>query len=174
MCSIVSLVTGTSWGTVGTVGVALIGVAGSQRGIYVTTPTRFNISIYNGTVRDWGGDGVAAFYAANSQLRNLRAYDNGGIGIRIGVGGTITACTVRDNSFGIVASRGSTITGCTATGNNSNGINTGNFSTISGCTAEGNGGAGIGIAKDSVITIDIPDYGPGCIGLTVSLELDRD
>ena len=28
MCSIVSLVTGTSWGTVGTVGVALIGVAG--------------------------------------------------------------------------------------------------------------------------------------------------
>jgi len=37
-----------------------------------------------------------------------------------------------------------------------------------------NGADGDGIIKDSVITIDIPDYGPGCLGLTVSLELDLD
>ena len=35
-----------------------------------------------------------------------------------------------------------------------------------------NGGAGIGIPKDSIITIDIPDWGPECADMTVHLELE--
>lgn len=37
-----------------------------------------------------------------------------------------------------------------------------------------NGGAGLTIEKDSIITIDVPDFGPGCSDLTVHLELEAD
>lgn len=35
-----------------------------------------------------------------------------------------------------------------------------------------NGGVGIGIPKDSIITIGLPDVGPGCADMTVHLELE--
>ncbi len=132
-------------------GFALIGVGGSMRGIRVTVGPRFNISIYNGTVRDWGGDGVDAGLAENSQLRNLRVYENGGTGMILGEGGTITGCTAYVNgNDGINAGFANVVSGCVADSNFGDGINASTGSTVSGCVAIGNLGDGIE-ALDSLI-----------------------
>lgn len=159
-------------------GFALIGVVGSQRGIRVTLPERWNISIYNGTVRDWGGDGVDAGLAKNSQLRNLRVYQNGGNGIVLGEGGTITGCTATNNvdagifvstasanggctitgctasgnSCGITALRGSTVINCTAESNTQNGITVSFGGTVANCTARNNGSTGIIATAGSMVS----------------------
>lgn len=161
-------------------GFALIGVAGSQSGIRVVTPARYNISIYNGTVRDWGDHGVDAIRARNSQLRNLRAYSNGGDGMILGSAGTISDCVARSNagngiSFqggmfqgsaasitgcvaalnilnGIVTPTDANITACVVLGNGAHGIFVGNGSTITGCTARSNVGDGINVNDGSTVT----------------------
>ncbi len=134
-------------------GFALIGVAGSQRGIRITTTFRYNISIYNGTVRDWGNDGVDAINASNSQLRNLRVYQNGGNGIVLGSGGTITGCTAYANTGnGIRSAVDANITACVARSNSGNGITGGHGSTITGCTARQNSGDGIVAFSGAAIT----------------------
>jgi len=130
----------------------------SQDGIRVTSGALivFNISIYNGTVRNWGGMGVNAEMAANSQLRNLRVSFNGQTGIHLGIAGIISGCTVSLNGVnkisigGILTDGSSTVTNCTATSNIGTGIAVHRGSTVSGCTANSNTGLGI-FASDSLI-----------------------
>jgi len=159
--------------TLDLMGFELLGVVGSLDGVNVSIGT-VNIHIHNGSVRNWGSDGVAADFASNSSLRNLRAEGNGASGLRLGEGGLVEACAARSNGlFGISANSGSTVNGntarnnggdgintfdgCTvsgntASGNSSNGISTGASSTVSGNTASGNGNSGISASTGSTVS----------------------
>ncbi len=137
-------------------GFALIGAAGplNSNGIIVTgAGVHRNISIYNGTLRDWGGSGVGGIGAVNSQLRDLRAFKNGGFGLSLG-GGTITSCLASGNgSDGIRVNGYSSITGCTADFNAVDGISVfGTNATVTGCVVRQNLGDGIEAATGSNIT----------------------
>jgi len=133
-----------------------------------------NITIRNGSVRDWGDEGVDLESSINSAVIDVRAsgnagngistgrgstttgcsaYANGGNGIYTSSGSTISNCNARSNTAnGIVGESGSTITGCSAYINTGSGISTGSDSTITGCTASFNTGSGIVAGEGSTIT----------------------
>jgi len=151
---------------------ALVGVAQALDGIRVEG-TRTNITVRNGSVFGWPGDGVDANSAVNSQLRNLNAARNNGNGLRVGEGSLIIACTARTNTLdgiiassgcrvidcttsrngseGIIVGSGGTAEGCTAFDNAANGISAGTGTRISGCTAYSNGTNGIALLNVVVI-----------------------
>ena len=109
-------------------------------GVSVTALNLTNITIRNGSVRGWGGDGVDVGNSSNNLLDGLRASANTGNGIAIGTGSTISGCSAYNNTaIGIWAVAGSTVTGCTAYSNNGDGIVAGEGSTVTGCTAYLNG-----------------------------------
>jgi len=109
-------------------------------GVSVTALNLTNITIRNGSVRGWGGDGVDVGNSSNNLLDGLRASANNGNGIAIGTGSTISGCSAYNNTaIGIWAVAGSTVTGCTAYSNNGDGIVAGEGSTVTGCTAYLNG-----------------------------------
>lgn len=128
-------------------GFALIG--GTGAGISFTLVT--NVAIRNGTVRGWSGAGVNGFGAPNSLFQNLRASQNGNIGLRISQG-LISGCTAMTNGFnGIVVDLNSTVINCTASFNVGHGIVGGSDSTVVNCTASSNGGNGINGSTHSTL-----------------------
>lgn len=153
-------------------GFALIGVPGSLDGVHVN-PGLVNVKVYNGVVRDWDGDGVDGFEADNSQLFDLRAYNNGGNGLLIGGGGLVKDCTAQDNGqhgirpryqstvsdctsrgngrSGIFSGTGTTVTACTSLNNQENGIELLSGSTVSNCTSKSNVGSGIVVDIGSMV-----------------------
>jgi parallel beta-helix repeat protein len=159
-------------------GHALIGVPGSLEGIAVPT-TRYNITIRDGVVRNWGGHGVDAILAQNSSLENLKAYTNGWDGtpqdgLRIGNNGRIAACQAQANqNFGIRTGRGSTITDSTVNLNGSYGIFAGFDNTITHSSAERNG-SGIVAGAGSMITDSTSGFNDDDgIGTSVSCTVNR-
>ena len=114
-----------------------------------------NVTIRNGSVRNWGDEGVDLGTSApiNSAVMDVRASGNTGNGISIGNGGTITGCSAYQNTVsGISIGSGSTITGCAASNNTGNGIVVGPGSTLTGCTAYLNTGGGISTSTGCTIT----------------------
>lgn len=131
-------------------GFTLIGVPGSLDGVTVPVSLTTNLAVRNGTVRDWGGDGVDASNAQNSQLENLRVSGNGGDGLRGGDGCIVRNCTAEDNSGdGIRLSEAGTITGCVAVGN-ARGISL-RSGTVTNCAARNNNSTGISASDAAVI-----------------------
>jgi parallel beta-helix repeat protein len=162
--------------TLDLMGFELGGVAGSLSGVAVTVNDVTNITIRNGSVRNWRNEGVGfvTFAPSNSEFIDLRtsgnagngiatgtgctvssctAYGNGGTGILATLGCTLTRCTASFNTLsGISSNLGCTITGCTAYSNAANGIVTSSGSTITGCTATGNAAHGILAVNACTIT----------------------
>lgn len=125
---------------------ALVGVAASADGIRVSG-VRTNITIRNGSIQNFDGDGIDAASAVNSQLRNLSSAKNKGNGMLLGDGGIVNACTARTNVLdGIHTSGGCRVADCSASRNGGDGIETGTGSTLSGCAAFDNNGGGINAA----------------------------
>jgi parallel beta-helix repeat protein len=146
---------------------ALVGVAQSHDGIRVFG-THTNITIRNGSIRDWDGDGVDAGSAVNSQLRNLNSAQNSASGLRAGEGSLITGCSVRTNSSdGIVAGAGCRIIDCTTSRNGSEGLIIGSGSTIEGCTAFENTANGISAGLGSSV-VNCTAYSNGTNGILVA------
>ena len=149
---------------------------GAFDGVSVTVSNLSNITIRNGSVRNWGDEGVdlGTVGASNSAVIDVRVSGNTGSGISTGTSSTITGCSARDNTGigissgatgtitgcaassntggGILTSHGCTITGCTASFNDASGILTGSGSTITGCTAYANIASGISAGAGSTIT----------------------
>lgn len=130
-------------------GFDLVGVPamGNFDGVIVTESNLTNITILNGSVRDWGGDGVdfgSASDIINCRVEGVLASGNAGIGISIGIGSTITKCSAYANGdIGISTSVGCTISNCTAYQNTSHGISCSQGATITDCTAYSNTDSGI-------------------------------
>lgn len=159
--------------TVDLMGFRLLGQLGSEHGILVQG-TETNVTIRNGSVRSFGGDGlsglngdamrVSDFTAVNcngrgvavgqgSVLINIVADSNIGTGITALTEATIVSCTSRDNQqSGFRVDGDGTITGCTAVGNVGDGIEAGAYSTIHACSASDNGQDGISASNATTIT----------------------
>jgi hypothetical protein len=161
-------------------GYTLFGVAGSGNGI--DGGAGHNDVFRNGTLRNWGVDGVNAYSVKNSKFDGLQLYENANIGIEAGVGsvvsdcraydntvagfelalaGSISHCAATDNGTGIVASTGCVVVDCSASGNSSDGINVGVGTGVRGCTVYQNGNNGVTAANNcSVIgcTVSTNNY----------------
>jgi len=134
-------------------GFTLTGVPGSLDGIRVNG-TRHNISIGNGVVADWGGDGIDLFSAEESHVLKIRSDENAGQGIRVGNGCSVRDCSARANqgfSGGIVAADGCVIDGCITETNSTAGINVGSGSIVTDCIASHNREDGIEAGPNSII-----------------------
>ena len=146
---------------------ALVGVAQALDGIRVEG-AHTNVTIRNGSLLNWPGDGVDAGSAANSQLRSLNAARNNGAGLRVGEGSLITGCTARTNTLdGIVASAGCRVVDCTTSRNGSEGLIIGTGSTIQGCTAFDNSANGISAGLGSSV-LNCTAYSNGTNGILMA------
>ena len=119
----------------------------------------YNVTIRNGTIRDWREQGIYSYSgAANNQYESLRCYNNGSHGLYAGTGCIVAGCACRGNGgngiyafesctvtgnvcslnggAGIYATQGSTISGNTCSSNYDDGINVG--VTNGGCNVSGN------------------------------------
>lgn len=78
-------------------GFALIGVAGTQRGINMTASHQ-NIAIFNGTVRGWANYGVYTTFGVNCQIHHLRLSQNSFAGLKVGDNSTVSDCVANANA----------------------------------------------------------------------------
>jgi len=133
--------------TIDLAGHALIGPdSGTGCGIYMDG--RDNIEIKNGTVRDFGGNGICEASATTGKghrVINIRAISNVGMGIFLyGQGNLVKDCTACKNDCGgIRCGDDSVITGNTCSSNTNDGIYAYSGCTVTGSTCCGNTGDGI-------------------------------
>lgn len=119
-------------------GFELAGFPGTLSGIHCTATMARGITIINGTVRNWGGDGVDVISGSpfQCQVKGVNAIGNGGSGIRTGSGSIVTDCTAAANgNFGFDLVTACVVTTCVATSNGSHGFDVGQNCTITGCTS---------------------------------------
>jgi parallel beta-helix repeat protein len=141
-------------------GFDLVGVANSLDGINASVSLR-NITIRNGSIRNWGEDGIDMFTSLTRMVsvEDVHSSGNTGDGIKTGEGGLIVnchassngdsgissgsaviACVARNNAtFGIYISNGGTVSDSSAFGNTQYGFYALNGCTVSNCTSRGNG-----------------------------------
>lgn len=146
-------------------GFALRGVAGSLYGIAVGNIK--NLSVRNGTVRDWGNSGIAASTGDGARFKALTVTnncgagnsDNGFAGMEIGTNGSVSDCVVSNNlrGAGIHTGTNAVVSDCVANNNAGGfGISTGANSVVSKCIANNNSGnpsSGISVATGCVISV---------------------
>jgi parallel beta-helix repeat protein len=168
-------------------GFTLSGMAGSGHGI--SASGGYNYVIRNGTLANWGEDGVDMSLAANSRFENLQFYGNGHIGLEAGVGsvvvnceatantvagfsmlsGDISHCAAVGNGTGIVASTGCVVADCAASGNNSTGfLLAGTGVEISHSVAIGNTGIGI-LTSNGCVVADCTASGNSSDGINAGV-----
>lgn len=138
-------------------GFDLAGVAnmGAFDAVTATNSGLSNIEVRNGSIRDWGGDGVDLLTAqvVNCTFRDLRSSGNAGRGIAAGVTSIISGCTAHSNEgSGIVTNASANITACNAYLNGGDGISAGVASTINSCTLFDNVGNGLITASGCIVT----------------------
>jgi parallel beta-helix repeat protein len=125
----------------------------ADNGIVVTQTDAENIVIKNGVVRFCIQEGIDAFEAVNSQILNIRAFDNTGAGIVLG-NGLVWQCVAESNNSGIRVGAGSSVIQCTARYNTGAwaGIYTNNQCLVTDCTAMENNNHGIRAGADCIVT----------------------
>lgn len=80
-------------------GFALIGTNGSFDGIRIQGSNE-NISIRNGSIRNWGQFGINGLHADDGAVIDVKAHRNGYGGILFGEGSMIAGCTAYGNGYG--------------------------------------------------------------------------
>jgi parallel beta-helix repeat protein len=101
-------------------GFTLIGVSFSFAAI--TGTSRKNITIRNGSFRNWPSTAVGCGTCTNVRLSDLRSIGNGG-GFSVGDGSEIVRCLAADSTNrGFIATSGCVISFCIATGNDDGGF----------------------------------------------------
>lgn len=127
---------------------------GSFDGVSTTVANLTNIAVVNGSVRNWGGDGVdmETAVAFNCRVDGVFASGNTLIGIRTGIASSVTHCSAYQNTGnGIDTGYGSTVSNCAAVENGGSGISIDVESTVADCLADGNNINGIRCVANSVI-----------------------
>lgn len=140
--------------TIDLMGFELLGVPGSFDGISNIGLDNDNVSVRNGTVRGWGGDGVdlTATGGISGSVTDIISTDNALIGIIGTFNSQIERCVTAENgSHGIDVRTGSVIVSCTAYRNGADGISADSASTLAHCFAYDNIGDGID-ASEATIT----------------------
>jgi hypothetical protein len=121
-------------------GFELVGVSGAISGVNGFTYP--NLTVRNGTVRNWPARGIIAL---TGSVENIQAIANG-IGIQMGSEATVSNCVVKDSTAGngIVVGPDSVVRGCSAVHNAGSEIVADNHSLIEDCIADGAGDTGTG------------------------------
>lgn len=159
-------------------GFIVTGATGTLSGITTDGVSRTNISVVNGTVTGWPGDGVNLANTQRAVIRGVRALSNGtgtvGHGIRASDYAVIEDCAASGNagfgfdifsscrvvrceaslniSNGIDCANGCLIVACTATGNQGAGIRSDTYCRVTDCVARGNAGDGISVSTGSLVS----------------------
>jgi parallel beta-helix repeat protein len=135
-------------------GFSLIGVPGSLIGIRMTGSGH---RVHNGTVRDWGGNGITMSSGAN--LRDLVVQSNGSYGATGGSGVVVRDCVFQDNTGnGLRVHWASTVERCTASYNGYNGFVIEQASVGRGLSASHNSKSGIaGGLRSNIIDSNASD-----------------
>ncbi len=133
-------------------GFTLRGVPGSLTGIAVVSgPAWKNIVILNGTVRNWGGDGINLVPSNNTRLEGVNATGNSNYGIAGHLGFRAEKCGANENGIwgiGVFGANGS-LSDCTASSNGGHGMS--GAQVVRHCTASFNGGDGISAGSGGTI-----------------------
>ena len=133
-------------------GFRLMGVEGALDGIN-TVGALSNISIRNGTLTAWPGDGVDTSSATGVTIEKLSVATSGETGIRTGAATSITNCQVRDAADGILAEAPDCrVSDCAAGPTTGKGISCGDRAIVTNCSAGGNGDAGILVGNDATVS----------------------
>jgi hypothetical protein len=134
-------------------GFRLAGAVSSLDGIGCTGAG--SLIVRNGTVLNWGGDGIDLLLGTNVLIEEIISTNNIGDGISCGVRGRIRDCTASNNSGdGITSSTNSVVTGCLSEVNGLDGIAVTTVGVVSDCTSRFNNGVGIRLAALGFSTIE--------------------
>ena len=134
-------------------GFRLAGSVGSLDGIGCTGAG--SLLVRNGTVLNWGGDGIDLLLGSNVLIEEIISTNNIGDGISCGVRARIRDCTASNNSGdGITSSTNSVVTGCLCENNAMDGIIVGTVGVVSDCTSRLNNGNGIRVTALGFSTIE--------------------
>lgn len=132
-------------------GFALIGRSSGSPGINVLV-TVHNLQVRNGALRNWIGSGLDATDARNGVLEGVSAYLNGGHGLAVGDGWTVSRCAAEENGDdGINVGQGSTVSHCTALNNSGAGFSVGHGSAVDSCAARDNDQNGFQVGGNSIV-----------------------
>jgi len=138
--------------TLDLMGFELVGGPGNAGFGITVSGMRTNITVRNGTVRNWGGDGVHLSAARNCVLQNVRALNNSEAGLVVGDASVVNGCVASFNtSDGIVGGEACSILGCVVFTNHANGIRIGAVGVVRDCSAMRNGAAGLITEEGSTI-----------------------
>ncbi len=163
--------------TVDLAGHALVGVSGSLAGILVSG-ARTNISVKNGVVRTWGGDGIDGSTAGNGAVyADLEVTNNGAAGLHAASRALINRITSLSNGGAGITSGSSgavKISDCMACLNTGFGIVTGgNDATVQNCLVNQNTGGGIQVTGRSLVQGNTVDNHGGVDGILATGTNDR-
>lgn len=143
-----------AWGvTIDLCGFEVLGSdPGSLNGITVNAGGPKGVSILNGTVRGWGGDGVRVSLANGGRIEGVVATDNVGDGLALGDYMAVSGCSSYDNEgVGIIIGFGTSLANSAAASNGGNGITAGNGATITNCSSLYSGANGITLGINCVL-----------------------
>lgn len=157
-------------------GFELVGVAGSLTGITIAGFVS-NVTIRNGTIRNWEGNGIDGGGNPRVRVENVRVISNGGLGIVVDVNGEVLNCLVQSSTqvgiqtlhncliencqvisttgspgVGITTGDSCHVSKCVSRDNLGGGISAGNNASISNCIAQGNVSLGIKVMDNGTIT----------------------
>jgi len=116
-------------------GFTLQGASGSLDGISIVGN---DVSISNGIVSFWGGDGIDAAGRQRGRFDRLTANNNGGAGIRLPYSATLVNCSADFNGSDGVVAASATISDCRARSNGGAGFRLEADITLRDCMAVGN------------------------------------
>ena len=145
-------------------------VGGSGNGFYVSLPVT-NVTIRNGSIRNWLGTAVSVGNARNCRLEQLAVTGNtdgisagpgsivedclvsanGASGIDVQDGCNVRNCVSRLNWFGINTGKDCVITGCNVSSNQTYGISTDTGCLIQSCDVNRNAQRGINSGNGATI-----------------------
>lgn len=160
-------------------GFALIGDGTANVNAILVASRVRNLSIRNGTISNWGANGINAYATSGAVYENLRIIACYATGLAAGPSSYIKGCVVfypNGIAGGIQTADGSTLVDCTCNFNSDDGFRLGPNCTIVNCTAEGNQGYGIitgtgakvtncttGQNGSSGISVDLGSSVQGCV-----------
>ncbi len=152
-------------------GFDLVGVPtmGTFDGVTITVPNLTNLAVVNGSVRNWGRDGINLGIptSSGSRIERLNVSGNARSGIFTGSRSVVSNCTASGGLFGIFVALGSTVVDCSASNTITYGIAAGPGSTISNSAAYDNTGIGI-FADSGCVVVNCSSYlnaGTGIFGV---------
>ncbi|MEM1323688.1 MAG: right-handed parallel beta-helix repeat-containing protein [Bacteroidota bacterium] len=115
--------------------------------------TRVNITIQNGTIDSWAGNGIYGNATNLSSFQHLLIRNNGDAGMEIHDYNVVIDCKAYYNfNDGIDTGEGCTLSNCKSTHNSGYGFDINRFATLDRCMASHNARDGFSISQDGKLT----------------------